>query len=161
MILKEGDIFLLSHENGDIDGTDGSGLYHEDTRYLSRHTLRINGQTPPLLGFSGHSGFIGSLWYANDMLPLSNGELLLPQTLSIKRSRFSSGWLYEMIEVYIFSSLELSLPLLLEFGSDFRYISDIRGFSRNRWGERKRPGWDGTSLLLRYVGADEVERSTR
>src|SRR5437879_630708 len=34
LVLKEGDIFLLSHESGDISGNSGLGMYYQDLRYL-------------------------------------------------------------------------------------------------------------------------------
>ena len=160
MVLKEGDCFLLSSESGEMDGTDGSGLYHEDTRYLSTHSFRVNGQVPSLLGFSAHRSFMGTIRQANDILHLPGGELLLPQTLSISRSRFISEGLHERIEVINYNRISVPLVIQLHFGSDFRDIFDIRGFRREGWGELKRPEWDGSRLLLGYMGMDGVERST-
>src|SRR5688572_12284808 len=60
VVLKEGSIFLVSHENGDISGNAGLGLYYKDMRYLSLLSLKINEQTPPLLSFSGHRTFMGT-----------------------------------------------------------------------------------------------------
>ena len=50
-VLKHDDTFALFDYTGDIGafGTGEQGLYHEDTRYLSRFHLRLNGHRPLLL----------------------------------------------------------------------------------------------------------------
>src|SRR5512135_1700935 len=49
-ILKHGDTFAVLNHFGDmIDGGSPDGLYHQDTRFLSRLELRLNGDHPLLL----------------------------------------------------------------------------------------------------------------
>src|SRR6516164_4762784 len=50
--LKHDDTFLVIDAHGDIGAAPGTsdGLYHRDTRFLSRLDLRINGLQPLLLG---------------------------------------------------------------------------------------------------------------
>src|SRR5580693_8654026 len=50
--LKYGDTFIVLDSRGDITATSGgsAGLFHRDTRYLSRLELLINAANPLLLG---------------------------------------------------------------------------------------------------------------
>src|SRR6266446_2738870 len=50
--LKHGDTFVVVDSHGDIGASAGSpdGLFHADTRYLSRLELQVNGLQPLLLG---------------------------------------------------------------------------------------------------------------
>src|SRR5947207_262310 len=50
--LKYGDTFIVVDSHGDIGATAGGpdGLFHNDTRFLSRMELLINGMQPLLLG---------------------------------------------------------------------------------------------------------------
>ena len=50
--LKHGDTFIVVDSHGDIGATSGGpdGLFHNDTRFLSRLELLLNGQQPLLLG---------------------------------------------------------------------------------------------------------------
>src|SRR3990167_8711201 len=50
--LKHGDTFAVLDAHGDIGATAGGpdGVFHADTRYLSRLELLINGMQPLLLG---------------------------------------------------------------------------------------------------------------
>src|SRR5436190_20607236 len=97
LVLKEGNTFLLSHENGDISGHTGLGLYCQDIRFLSLFTFEVNGQAPQLLNFSGYRNFMGTLQYANDILYLPDGKIILPQTISMRRSRFIRDGLHERV----------------------------------------------------------------
>src|SRR5689334_18404190 len=50
-VLKHGETFGVFDHNGDLVAGDGGaeGLYHRDTRYLSRFALRLAGARPVLL----------------------------------------------------------------------------------------------------------------
>src|ERR1700749_3717631 len=50
--LKYGDTFIALDSRGDIGAPEGesAGLFHEDTRHLSRLELLVNGAPPLLLG---------------------------------------------------------------------------------------------------------------
>src|ERR1700730_13021407 len=49
--LKDRDTFLVTAASGDIEGA-GDGLFHDDTRILSRFCLLLSGQPPSLLSAS-------------------------------------------------------------------------------------------------------------
>src|SRR5258708_15757142 len=50
--LKYGDTFIVTDSHGDIGASSGDpdGLFHDDTRFLSRLALSLNGEHPLLLG---------------------------------------------------------------------------------------------------------------
>src|SRR5205823_9527462 len=50
-----------------------------------------------LLNFSGYRNFMGTLQYANDILYLPDGKIILPQTISMRRSRFIQDGLHERV----------------------------------------------------------------
>jgi glycogen debranching enzyme len=160
LVLKEGDVFFVSDEAGDVLGNEALGLYYDDTRHLSLFTLRVNGTAPPLLNFSGYRNFMGTLQYANDIIMLDDGQAVLPQTLSIRRSRFISGGLHERIGLVNYNQFDVPLTVTLSFAADFRDIFDVRGFPREEWGKLLPPVWEDGKLVLRYEGLDGVGRST-
>src|SRR5919197_64121 len=80
--ILEGSTFCLSDEVGDLDAETG-GFFAEDTRFLSRFTLAINGEGPLLLSFGKVEYFSAAFYMRN---PLAGG---LPQdVLSVERRRF-------------------------------------------------------------------------
>jgi hypothetical protein len=57
-VLKADDSFLIADQQGDCGdrGPSAEGLYHKDTRYLSRLGFKLNGTRPLLLGSNLSSG---------------------------------------------------------------------------------------------------------
>ena len=47
--ILEGSTFMVSNAAGDVREGSVEGLYHEDTRHLSRFVLTINGEKPTVL----------------------------------------------------------------------------------------------------------------
>src|SRR5919201_206423 len=80
--ILEGSTFCLSDEVGDLDGETG-GFFAEDTRFLSRFTLTINGERPLLLS-SGKVEYYSATFYMRN--PLAGG--LAHDVLSVERRRF-------------------------------------------------------------------------
>ena len=80
--INEDVTFLVSDERGDITEGDAAGLYHEDTRFLSRYALTLDGQAPLLLSARPSD-------YRSAMHFLTNPALLAAPrgTLSIVRAR--------------------------------------------------------------------------
>src|SRR5919198_1279153 len=111
--ILEGSTFCLSDEVGDLDGKTG-GFFAEDTRFLSRFTLTINGQRPLLLS-SGKVEYFSAAFYLRN--PLAGD---LPQdALSIVRTRFVGEGMQDRFSVRNESMGPLSFELALEIGSDF------------------------------------------
>ena len=44
--ILRGSTFMLSDNHGDVVGGSLGGLFHEDTRFLSRFALTVNGTRP-------------------------------------------------------------------------------------------------------------------
>src|SRR5579871_2832727 len=90
--LKHDDTFLVIDAHGDIGAAAGTsdGVYHRDTRYLSRLELRINGLQPLLLGSNVREDnvvFIADLTNP-DMFSSERVIALEKDTLHINRSVF-------------------------------------------------------------------------
>jgi glycogen debranching enzyme len=159
--LKDRDTFLVADAFGDVQGV-GDGLFHDDTRILSRYTLSLGTERPSLLSaaisqdnvyFTSHS--------ANQRLPFPGGPIAPPGVLHIARKRFL--WdqrLFERIAMVNYSRDEVIIPLVLEFDADFRDMFEVRGLKRRRRGLKHPPEIDGRSVIVRYTGLDKAERTS-
>jgi glycogen debranching enzyme len=159
-VLKEGNVFLISQENGDISGNTALGLYYSDMRYLSLLEFKINGESPALLNFSGYRNFMGTLQFTNELFQLPDGTAVLPESISIRRSCFISEGLHERLGCANYNRFPVPVTITLTFGADFRDLFDVRGFSRDKWGELLPPLWENDELALRYMGLDGLARSS-
>ncbi len=159
-VLKAGNTFGLFDPIGDVlpGGLGRQGLYHYDTRHLSRLELRIEGEPPLLLSSTvTHRGLLLSVDLANPAL--GNGP---PEhTVHVFRGRFLREGLWrELLRFTSFGDEPVELSCSLEVEADFRDLFEIRGERRKRRGalQESRPERDG--LTLGYEGLDGIVRRT-
>jgi glycogen debranching enzyme len=118
--ILEGSTFCLSDEVGDLEGPT-SGFFAEDTRFLTRFKLKINGERPLLLS-SGKVEYFSAAFYMRN--PLAGG--LGQDVLSIERRRFIGEAMQDVIAVENESMEAISFVLGLEFGNDFADIFAVK-----------------------------------
>ncbi len=122
LTLLEGSTFCLCDERGDFEGTTG-GLFAEDTRFLSRFTLTINGERPLLLTSDKVDYFSAAFYLRN---PLAGG--LAQDVLSIKRERFIGDGMQERLHIQNHGMEPVAFELGLEVGSDFADIFAVKNY---------------------------------
>ncbi|HMA37076.1 MAG TPA: glycogen debranching N-terminal domain-containing protein, partial [Chloroflexia bacterium] len=160
LVLKEGDIFIVTDESGNIAEGSPLGLYYHDTRYLSILNMTVNGRSLDLLQSTSAQNFMSNLQFANEYFTLDDGTTVLPQTISIRRNRLVQRGLHERIGFMSYNRFPVRLTLQLTLGADFRDMFDVRGFQRDRWGELQPPVLDAAGLHLGYLGLDALVRRT-
>lgn len=120
LTILEGSTFCICDELGDVGG-ETSGFFANDTRYLSKLELTINGITPLPLS-SGKVEYFSAAFYLRN--PLS-GTLQQDQ-LSIIRERFVGEGMQDVVVLENQSMNPLSLELGLAFASDFADILSVK-----------------------------------
>ena len=120
LTILEGSTFCICNEIGDLDGKT-SGFFAEDTRFLSRLELRIDGARPLLLSSGKVEHFSAAFYMRNPVVPG------LPQdTLSIARERFIGEGMQDHLILRNQSAEPLSFELELEVGTDFADIITVK-----------------------------------
>ncbi len=120
LTILEGSTFCICDEIGDFDGETG-GLFAEDTRFLSRLLLRINGARPLLLSSDKVEYFSAAFYMRN---PLAGG--LQQDQLSIARRRFIGEGMQDTVTIENETPESVSFEVSLEFGSDFADIFAVK-----------------------------------
>jgi hypothetical protein len=120
LTILEGSTFCICDERGDI-GLETSGFFVEDTRYLSRFTLTMNGRAPLLLVSDKVEYFSAAFYLRN---PLAGG--LLQDSVSIVRERFVGEGMQDRIAVRNEGPEPVSLELVVEVGADFADIFAVK-----------------------------------
>jgi glycogen debranching enzyme len=164
-VLKYGDTFALFDRVGDIEmvGTGDLGLYHDDTRHLSRLTLRIDDERPLLLGSTIKDN---NLVLTIDLMNPDvrrNGEVVIPRgTLHLFRKRVLwNQACYERLRMHNFGDRTAEFDLSLDLGADFTDIFEVRGSERRRRGRMLEPTLRDDGLIFGYEGLDGRVRHTR
>ena len=157
--LKHGDTFVVADAYGDITGV-GDGLFHDDTRLLSRFRLSVAGRPLELLGgaVSGDNVlFTANL--TNLPLPPIGGQPIRQGAIHLERTRLI--WrdrLFERWRLRNYGQATVHLPLRLEFGADFRDMFEVRGLVRAARGQIRAAVVADDSVVLSYEGLDGVVR---
>ena len=138
-VLKYGDTFVVLDSRGDIAAASSggsAGLFHHDTRYLSRLELLVNGTYPLLLGSNlrdDNSAF--SVDLTNPDLISEQRIVLEKDTVHILRTIFLwHGTAYQRFAVRNYGNRATDLQLSILFENDFADLFEVRGSHRDRRG---------------------------
>ena len=159
-VLKHDESFGLFDRFGDVPafGSGEHGLYHEDTRFLSKLELLIDGARPLWLG--------STVKEANSLLAI---DLMNPDfgttakgTLHLFRAKLLwRGACYEHVRVANHGGEPVEARISLAWDADFVDLFEVRGMKRERRGERLEPQVSAAEVRLPYRGLDARLRQTR
>jgi glycogen debranching enzyme len=165
LVLLHNDTFAVFDRYGDVQpiGSGQQGLFHEETRYLSRLELRIDGHKPLLLSsVTAEDNVMLAVDLTNPDMELPSGELLPRGTLHLYRSKFlADGVCFEQIFVHNFGHQAVDTALSFAAAADFKDIFEVRGQKRERRGQHLPGATDHNCVVLAYEGLDQVLRKTR
>jgi glycogen debranching enzyme len=165
-MLKRDDTFAVLDRNGDALPVPGGpeGLYHRDTRYLSRLELRLSGTKPLLLSSAvSDDGAVLTCDLTNpDVAGDGRRPDLERDQLHLRRSKFlRNATCFERITVRSYAAAPLTLDLELHYAADFADLFEVRGERRPRRGTQHPPQTGPDSVTLAYTGLDARRRETR
>jgi glycogen debranching enzyme len=159
-VLKNANSFAVFDEFGQIQasGPAAEGLFFEDTRYLSRLAMLINGARPLLLSSTVTDG--------NTMLSvdLANPEGadhsgLAPASIHVLNEiALGSDALFTTIDLRNYGREHAELTLTLELDADFVDLFEVRGTHRARRGLVAPVQMDAAGPIFAYRGLDKVTR---
>jgi glycogen debranching enzyme len=164
-VLKQGDTFAVFDRFGDIDtfGTGELGMYYQDTRFLSRLTLKLGKDRPLLLSSTVREDNAVLAVDATNPDVCRNGETVVPRgTVHIFRSKILwKRTCQERLRIHNFGRVPMDFSFSLEFDADFADIFELRGMTRERRGRRLETKIAQDEVVLAYEGLDRRPRRTR
>jgi glycogen debranching enzyme len=164
-VLKQGDMFAVFDRFGDVEtfGSGELGLYYQDTRFLSRLTLKLGKDRPLLLSSTVREdnaimavdGTNADVW--------RDSEIVVPRgTIHVYRSKVLwNKACHERLRIHNYGRAAVDFILSIEFDADFADIFELRGTKRERHGRRLEPEVVNNELVLAYEGLDRRFRRTR
>jgi glycogen debranching enzyme len=160
--LKSRDTFLVADHHGDCQALcpTAEGLFHEDTRYLSRLVLTFNGHRPLILSsMVTEDNTVFTVDLTNPDI-YDDGQVVLPRdTVHIQRSKVvAAGLLAESLQVQNYALEPVDVELRLEYDADFADIFEVRGQTRERRGQYLKETVARNGVTLGYKGLDGVIR---
>jgi glycogen debranching enzyme len=165
LVLKHSSTFLVIDRHGDIRplGFEDHGLFHNETRFLSRLTLKLGGKAPPLLSSAVTADNDSvSVDLTNPDMEFEDSRLIKSGNIYLNRSIFLwEGCYYEHLRISNYGLGLLEFPLSFEYSADFADIFEVRGMSRDRRGIALDPTIREGDVLLSYKSLDDVVSRTR
>ena len=164
-VLADGHSFSIFDAGGDIleSPLEALGLFHSDTRYLSRFELRIDGEVPYFL-----NSFLSDD-KAQLRVNLTNPDLKVQgETISLPRNsiQLERSWtlgqtsLFHRLVVRNYTQAPIKIDLEFRFGVDFVDLFEVRGVKRDHHGEMLPPERHNDRIKFLYRGLDHALRFT-
>jgi glycogen debranching enzyme len=162
--LKHGHTFAVFDPRGDVvpRPANPDGIYHRDTRYLSRFELRLN--DAPLLLLSSNvqeDNIVLSVDLSNPDRGKTEDGRLRGERIHLNRRRYlARNCCYERLLVHNFDVVPHQLSLTIEFAADFADLFEVRGQKRARHGRQTVARCSEASVALHHFGLDGLQRTT-
>jgi len=114
--ILDGNAFVVSDRRGDVEATptDTTGLFLNDTRFLSRWVLTVNGKRPNVLSIDDLAYYRVHFFQA-----LSTGTIYVDSALSCVRQRSVGGGFHEDITLWNHGKEPIDFEMKIEADCDF------------------------------------------
>ncbi len=144
--VLEGNTFVVGRRNGDVDAGPGEphGLFHRDTRYLSRWLLTIDGKTLDPLSTNDTKSFS-----ADFFLVPGTGSEYTDAKLSVIRRRVVGDGFFEELTVLNHGTEPIRPEIAIAVGADFADLFQVKDATIDRPGTTFRRV-DEDMLVLGY-----------
>jgi glycogen debranching enzyme len=154
--ILDGNKFVVSNLQGDIEATptDNHGLFLDDTRFLSRWVLSINGMRPKVLSVDDTAYYA-----AQHFLALATGTVYVDSHLTVVRRRTVNGGFYEELLIENHDHAPIDLDVRVEADADFADLFEVKDKLAKQGQLYRRIGDEG-ELILGYR-RERYRRETR
>ncbi len=121
--ILDGNKFVVSSRAGDMEATptENHGLFLNDTRFLSRWVLTINGMRPKLLSVDDTAYFA-----TQHFLALATGTVYVDSHLTVIRRRSVNGGFKEELVVVNHDHAPIDLDVRIEAAADFADLFEVK-----------------------------------
>lgn len=156
LVAKHGRLFLLVDQHGDIApaGDCGLGLFHDDTRILSRYGLGFSAGQPALL--TSRSTEMYSLQVDLAITDGAfGGDAWDPKNaVHVRREILLDDRMTERVTLTNFLARPVEVEIRLTLGCDFADIFEVRGWKRGERGQFFMPEVGDSEICFLYQGVD-------
>jgi glycogen debranching enzyme len=148
--VLEGNTFVVGRRNGDVDAGPGEphGLFHRDTRHLSRWLLTVDGRELDALSTDDTKSFS-----ARFFLVPGTGSEYTDSTISVIRHRVVGGGFFEELTVLNHGTEPARPEIEIAVAADFADLFQVKDATIDRAGKAF-AHVDGQTLVLGYERGD-------
>jgi glycogen debranching enzyme len=153
--ILDGNAFVVSDKRGDVEATptDTSGFFLNDTRFLSRWILTIDGMRPTVMSVDDLDYYRVQFFQAH-----STGDVYVNSHLSCARQRSVGRGFHDDITLWNHSKDPMDLEMKIEADNDFADLFEVKDKLTKKGTFYRRV--EGKTLVLGYK-RDTYHRQTR
>jgi glycogen debranching enzyme len=153
--VLEANTFVVSRRNGDVDAGPGQphGLFHRDTRHLSRWLLTVDGKQLDALSTDDTRSFSASFF----LVP-GTGSEYTDETLSVIRTRVVGDGFFEELTVLNHGAERIRPEIAIAADADFADLFQVKDATIERPGKAFARVTD-EMLVLGYKRGDYVRET--
>jgi glycogen debranching enzyme len=142
--VLEGNTFVVGRRNGDVDAGPGEphGLFHRDTRFLSRWLLTVDGKSLDALSTDDTKSFS-----ARFFLVPGTGSEYTDATMSVIRHRVVGDGFYEELTVLNHGTKPINAEIVIAVGADFADLFQVKDATIEQKGKAFQRIDDGMLVL--------------
>jgi len=163
--LKHGDSFAMFDEFGDVVEVEHSpaGLFHFDTRFLSRLFFTLEGHRPLILSSTVQPDNLTlDVDLTNPDMFQDDRLVLAKDTFHVARAKFLwQASCHELFTITNYADERMRVRFALEFAADFADLFEIRGYLRTRRGAVVSEQRGPAEIAFVYRPLDGLARETR
>jgi glycogen debranching enzyme len=163
LTLIDGKTFLSTTIAGDImpPGAPDVGFFHDDTRFLSRLELRVDGYRTVVLSSSTEQTIASQIELTTGKSTTRDTYEIPENTVHIRREQLlASDTLYDNFSFENFNFQELEIAVEVAYEADFMDVFQVRGVARQPLGHYYQPVIRRDSIVFHYCGLDHIARET-
>jgi glycogen debranching enzyme len=144
--ILDGNKFVVSNRQGDMEATptENHGLFLNDTRFLSRWVLTVNGMRPKVLSVDDTAYYA-----AQHFLALATGTVYVDSHLTVVRRRTVNGGFFEELVLENHDHEAVDLDVRIEADTDFADLFEVKDKLAKQGELYRRVGEEG-ELILGY-----------
>jgi len=121
--ILDGNTFFVSDHRGDVEGIAGeeTGLFHHDTRFLSRWVLSVNGLRPNVLSIDDFQYYATQFFCA-----VTTGTIYVNSHLSVIRQREITDGFSERITLENHANEPMDIAVEIDVAADFADLFEVK-----------------------------------
>ena len=152
--INQGNMFMVTFDNGEINSDSELGFFAQDTRFVSRYQIRIEG-IPWSLATSSAVSYYGARYYLVSPQVETTLGTIRARELALTIERAVGDGVHEDFDIANYSNREVSFQFELSLESDFADLFEVKSHRLVRRGEVNTV-WNSrrSELASRYIHGD-------
>src|SRR5580704_15796516 len=125
LTINRGKTFLVTELDGSVSNATEQGLFSNDTRYISRYQLYLDGYRWTLLNSGAIAYYAERVYMTNPALPTEYGAIR-EGVLGLTLGRIAREGIHEDIDIHNYGATRACFNLELLLRSDFADIFEVK-----------------------------------